>query len=304
MNGTEDGDIFSGASTIALMHAAEISRFCALGTTWAVLYEHVSTLDLEIEHIWKKQWTTAKILFLMLRYFGGGILLFECAMFMSSHPTKNVCLFSFNYMPIFNCITIWICHGILQLRVYALYRRSKKILYTLSILFFCEVCGMIYSIATRKLSVQIVNAPLPNVHLCRLIKAPQQLFSFWIFVMAFESVLFIMVLRITIQDFRDIRAALGRGRVSLVYVVFRDSLVHFFVIFAASMLTTSAWVTAPTKQPPVSGCFAQAFSIILAARLILNLCETHSRNIQVGENVWTTAWDIQTRSALDLHRRT
>lgn len=40
------------------------------------LYEHSTTLDLEVELIWKKRWSIVKVLFILNRYLGEALFIY------------------------------------------------------------------------------------------------------------------------------------------------------------------------------------------------------------------------------------
>ncbi|KAG2012927.1 hypothetical protein CC2G_009877 [Coprinopsis cinerea AmutBmut pab1-1] len=51
-------------------------HYWQIAATTVALYDHVSTLDLEIELIWKKKFSTVQILYLLNRYSGDALFMY------------------------------------------------------------------------------------------------------------------------------------------------------------------------------------------------------------------------------------
>ncbi|KDQ61493.1 hypothetical protein JAAARDRAFT_30943 [Jaapia argillacea MUCL 33604] len=63
----------------AAVQDIRLMRVCQLAATFVALYDHALTIDLEVELIWKKRWSLAKILFAVNRYLGSAVLILETA---------------------------------------------------------------------------------------------------------------------------------------------------------------------------------------------------------------------------------
>ncbi|PPQ74328.1 hypothetical protein CVT24_000430 [Panaeolus cyanescens] len=87
------------------------------------------TLPDEVEYIWKAKWSLPKVLYLMTRYWG--ILVVGC---------KAAIWFDI----IGNSVVSPLVGVVLGLRIYALYGRSKKVLYFVTFLVACETGAQIY----------------------------------------------------------------------------------------------------------------------------------------------------------------
>ncbi|KIJ66089.1 hypothetical protein HYDPIDRAFT_27284 [Hydnomerulius pinastri MD-312] len=71
-------------------HVVQLTRMCQVAPYVAMLYDHLLTFDLEVEHIWKRQRSMSTVLYVVLRYVGGAYGLFsasgtECG-WISMHP--------------------------------------------------------------------------------------------------------------------------------------------------------------------------------------------------------------------------
>ncbi|KAL4070915.1 hypothetical protein J3A83DRAFT_3312219 [Scleroderma citrinum] len=92
-----------------------------------MLYDYAITLDREVEYIWKRSMSTVSLIYLVLRYFGTAFVWFYAGVFLVDGNTSN------------ETVETWLMHIILQIRLYALYDRSKKVLFIMVLGFIIEV---------------------------------------------------------------------------------------------------------------------------------------------------------------------
>ncbi|KIJ62704.1 hypothetical protein HYDPIDRAFT_30295 [Hydnomerulius pinastri MD-312] len=152
MTAAEVAEYVSGA------HIIQLTRMCQMAPYVVMLYDHVLTFDQEVEHIWKRSWTSSTILYLILRYIGGAFGLFSAMGQWSStlYVTNAVlCDFANIVRPMFESgnvflylqgwpasLTVWLVQYILQMRLYVLYGKSKKLLVCMGAAYFGEIIAM------------------------------------------------------------------------------------------------------------------------------------------------------------------
>jgi len=265
-------DVESIFRTVSLVH------YCQLGATFTALYDHICTLDVEIEYIWKQKWTLSKALFVAIRYFGELVLILECVLFLNEDPSQRFCFWGFTFMPVGSSILIWLCQTILQLRIHALYHGSIKVKIFLGILFLAQVAAMIQATVSTQMVFKVIAEPSPGVHVCAVLDTPKHIWIYWMAVVVFETILFLMAVGIMIKNYwmmRIVRTYAVGDKPSLLHIMLRDSAVYFFVAFAAYTATTVMWLKYPSIHPELSACFSQMSTTILGCRLILSLSEAH-----------------------------
>ncbi|KAH7094038.1 hypothetical protein BKA62DRAFT_834411 [Auriculariales sp. MPI-PUGE-AT-0066] len=108
----------------------------------ALLFDWCITLDLEVEHIWQRKWSCFSYLWIALRYFP--ILMYAVAAYtvfqtswepeaMTAHYPLTHSVFRCDHLAvlptIFVIALVLIAHIVFALRTYALYGRSRMIIY-------------------------------------------------------------------------------------------------------------------------------------------------------------------------------
>ncbi|KAL4076623.1 hypothetical protein V8B97DRAFT_1470310 [Scleroderma yunnanense] len=103
-----------------------------------LLYDYFLTLDLEVEFVWKQPWKLGSILYLFVRYFG---TLYNLASTILMLLPESALVSIYNsYLERWASFLIWwSVQGILQMRLYALYHCSKRLLGFMLVTFMTEV---------------------------------------------------------------------------------------------------------------------------------------------------------------------
>ncbi|EPQ50405.1 hypothetical protein GLOTRDRAFT_133959 [Gloeophyllum trabeum ATCC 11539] len=169
------------------------TRYAELASSAIVIYDHLITLDQEIDLIWKASWTPGKVLFLTNRYYVLASVIFNnYEQFSSPHisPTRCTCLrikeILQNQSHIARCLfrgiscVKWfrwqgttgllvstIAEIILQLRLYALYHLNRRVLVLM--------CGaFLVSAGTAAVIMGMVLARISGASPPRVLSAPFQ----------------------------------------------------------------------------------------------------------------------------------
>ncbi|KDQ51715.1 hypothetical protein JAAARDRAFT_503028 [Jaapia argillacea MUCL 33604] len=62
----------------------------SIAATLIAVYDHIITFDQEVELIWRKRWSISKVLFLMVRYCGNGVIVAVLGIFFSEVSTAEL----------------------------------------------------------------------------------------------------------------------------------------------------------------------------------------------------------------------
>ncbi|KIK08559.1 hypothetical protein K443DRAFT_562861 [Laccaria amethystina LaAM-08-1] len=267
-----------------LVHYAQVAA------TVVTLYDHIITLDLEAELIWSKRWSKSKILFLICRYFGDGLLIYDSLVFLERNISQKVCLIGFGIINCWAVLIIWTSQIIMQLRIRTLYGKRVSLCLTLSFLGEITAVTAFQVISIMDLHYDVTNSELgTGVHMCMRITAPPYIFLFWIPILIFECLLFVLSLRIAYRNCLEV----GNWRgASLLHVLLRDNFWHFVCAFAFYAVTAVTWLTVDPRYWSIPSVFAYSMTITLGCRLVLNLCDAfhHPRGM------WNTPSETAARS--------
>ncbi|EMD39233.1 hypothetical protein CERSUDRAFT_122660 [Gelatoporia subvermispora B] len=231
-------------------------------------YDQCLTFHVEIEHFWKGfTFTLASVLFIINRY-------------LSLLMTLPVLVESFAYFSELRCCQLQffrgssillaqgVVLGILSMRIYALYNRSRRILALLLITWAVVGAAGIWSISSNK----VLPLPLVNDwHACDLSLTNDQIRA--CLAVAWGGVLVLDTLMFALTVARTLRSdALWRRR-GLFYVILRDGAIYYATLTLANAINVTT-LTVSTVPPQAKGIFAtitNTVSSILISRLVLNL---------------------------------
>ncbi|KAF9542668.1 hypothetical protein CPC08DRAFT_716913 [Agrocybe pediades] len=225
--------------------AIQASRYAHLSAGVIILYDHVITLDQEVSLVWQEPLSLGKILFLSNRYCAFFTTMYVFYSVMSPPNLKSFCTQVYRWQGWTSIVITILAQAILQLRIYALYSKNKRILIAMSILFIVSVSAsalITSEILSRLTGVLYPIPPLGQFCLQNRVKL-RIYYTFWIPAMAFD--VFLSVL--TISKSFKLRKSLATSVFcqtgeKLVDVFFRDSAIYFVVITATYITCMLVWI--------------------------------------------------------------
>lgn len=246
------------------------SRYASLAAAAIIVYDHLLTLDNEFELIWKSSWSIPKALFLINRYYSLiSVVVNNYALFGTTLTTSG-CLRFYHWQGWTGLIACMIAETILQMRLYALYFLNKKVLCLMVGMFILATgcAAAIMAIALNNLQAQAHLLPLPGLP-CVPTHIPSYFYTFWIPILAFETLLCILALNRGFQSHRHTGAPFQSGK-RIIGVLIRDSIGYYIVMFATYLTCLLVWlVNNDLLEVPIG--FTIAFSCVLGNRVILNV---------------------------------
>ncbi|KAF8532292.1 hypothetical protein JB92DRAFT_3091898 [Gautieria morchelliformis] len=110
-----------------------------------MLYDHVTTLDVEVVNVWNRPRSLSKWVFIWTRYFGLASLIIVVTglHFSGDHCDIQPIEFYFQFCTVYNSWAVISVEAILLIRVYAVYDRNKYILYGLAGLLLLTITGTV-----------------------------------------------------------------------------------------------------------------------------------------------------------------
>ncbi|THU90879.1 hypothetical protein K435DRAFT_968436 [Dendrothele bispora CBS 962.96] len=247
-------------------------RVCLVGLTWG-LHDYFVTLEDEIRYIWPQKFNVAKFFFLWIRYYTVTLLLFDVVQIhvfaIPGVASDDVCVALDPITRVASVISLWSVEIIMQLRVYALFKCSKRVAVFNGILFLGSIAGFLWILYhnTQRRGAIIADAihlPLPG---CPSIHTGIE-WAQWVPATAYECVLFGFAL------YKTLRSTTERIRngvhVSLYSLLLRDNLFYFFGI-ACLLVFNNLMVVGLTHIPWFSYSPFHAAVGILTTRMMLNI---------------------------------
>lgn len=127
------------ASEVALSQSTQITSYTAAGLFTVVLYDFVLKFPPELELIWLKPWSIVTVLYVLVRYLGMLVVMLRLVSSVVGIDNVKICynlLVSYTFINLFLIVA---AQAIMIIRIFALYRNSKTILYFLMSCCFVEM---------------------------------------------------------------------------------------------------------------------------------------------------------------------
>ncbi|KAL1720194.1 hypothetical protein EV715DRAFT_289466 [Schizophyllum commune] len=266
---------------------------CAhVASSTIIVFDHLITLDDEIQLIWKSSWSLGKILFMFNRYFGLASVvvnlyglftpsltdsLYVCNCYydpiidVAGRPTTAVRLNYFRWQGATGVAVCVVSEIILLIRLYVLYLLNKRILIVMLVGF---VISSSFAAAIMGLVMQRVTAvvvTLPGLKpMCVPGNVSSKFYTYWIPFLGFESLLCALALYRGFQTYRLDNASYTSSRL-LIRILIRDSVMYYLAVFATYFTNMLMWAAAPPSLLELPIGFAVAVSCVLGNRMMFNI---------------------------------
>ncbi|KZV69424.1 hypothetical protein PENSPDRAFT_580985 [Peniophora sp. CONT] len=271
-------------------------------------YDILLTLRDEIALIWPKPHTSwIKWLFIFVRYFALGMQL--SLIFVGTdiaaefHYTRGSCVSWYIYQEVATDLLVAAVEIILMLRVNALYNSNRWVTWILAGLFVVENLAILITLIKVVPSVQFDSV-------CVVTHSPFSLLGFGIAVIAFETVLLVLMLVKFVEALSS-----GWGDAPILTVVVRDGIWAFALVFFVLCINAGFYLGLNGALAAVAYQWIISVESFAGYRLILNMhhIDQHgltdvlgpgstgaqlTTNIEVGR----TIGDAVTRQHLDASR--
>ncbi|KAH6904955.1 hypothetical protein BKA70DRAFT_514778 [Coprinopsis sp. MPI-PUGE-AT-0042] len=283
-------DVVAMARANALWHAAGSA---------IIFYDHLTTLDQEIELIWLREWSFTSLLFLSTRYVGEASFVHASAgMWASGRFLDIVSPSMFQVQSCISQIAILAMNAIIVKRVVCMYNGDKRVLCVLAVaLFILAVYSLVLTILTSNpesvLRVQFTY-PFETCHRpMELGPVPMYYWSFIYAFFPFEVLVFGLSLVQGLKFIREKRwqarrarekaggsgvlgLILWKTRRDLASVLLRDSILFPFINLIFAALNIMAWrAQIPSSLTQGIRLFSLVSVPTIGCRLILNLRDAY-----------------------------
>ncbi|KAL5511251.1 hypothetical protein ACEPAH_4466 [Sanghuangporus vaninii] len=283
-------DLDTPAGIEHVVKIIKLTKWCNMSSMVMYVYELLITLDEEVNLIWNGVFSPGKALFLLLRYLTLASLLLIitnvryqriiATLAVSHWLTRDYSIGRvwIRFQWISGSLIGLMAHLTLELRLYAMFNKSKKILILLVVGTTAVVAcmfGLFIEILEEE-EVEFINlGEAPELHMCVKTNVPYLVRIFWIPILAGEALLVSLAVYKGLQTQMQLpnqnewwseRAPYGFLR-----FLVRDSVLFFLMVSAPFLATELVWVIAGSDYIEVPVGFAIASSSIWSQRLLLNI---------------------------------
>ncbi|KAI6150320.1 hypothetical protein BKA82DRAFT_4114221 [Pisolithus tinctorius] len=249
-------------------------KFLEVVPSAIMLYDYVLTLEEEVDCIWSRRMSVASAIYLIVSPKCVEVSIFSTSQAISFQTDSRIVP---GFLPVleswFSCVLIWLVQIILQMRLYALYHGSKKILLAGLLGFVAEV------IVTITCMVQITNFEVSKVinvtnHIMAYPTVATNIYINYAAVAAYECLLFALAvyaairrykeehapLPVNLNKMKDLRTILIGGNV----VYFLGTLLYFIAYVVVSLLLPTQWIVAVPR-------LGSAITAVFGCHLVLHI---------------------------------
>ncbi|KAJ7487974.1 hypothetical protein FB451DRAFT_1553540 [Mycena latifolia] len=251
-----DEETASVAREIVFMNCAHL-----VGITF-LYWDHLITLDSEIDLLWKRRKALSSFWFFLNRYFA-----FVAGMPVAILPFLTLSEKSCTNLTLFRelviVVTQVIVSVIMVIRVYALFSRSLRVLCFLVGVGLCVLGVTVWSVTGQQGSRPTT---IGGCHFAVTQSTALKLAGCWEALFAFDSVIF----GLTVYNAVVARRRMG-PQSNLHTVVVRDGAMYFGIMALANLANIATYYYPSPVLPGSLATFANCISATMISRLILNL---------------------------------
>ncbi|KAI6031324.1 hypothetical protein BKA83DRAFT_4198655 [Pisolithus microcarpus] len=260
-----------------------VFAYVQIAATTAALYDHILFLGREIELIWGTPPSIVTVLYIIDRYLGDAVLLAGVFLCFTSSGSEQVCLQLFRFRAWGTLAYSWATQAIMLLRIYAMYRRSTKILSFLLVSFLAEIVAIAVIISHfigpgSGLEVELSNRfSSSQAQFCVFFGVDGSFTYLLIPVLCFEIVLFLLAAKVYFAHMRDtneLRTIGGpREMNSFTKVLARDSIFYFFMNLVMCAAVMGIWQSVTSRYANICVPLVMLLEILVGTRLVINFRE-------------------------------
>ncbi|KAI0749844.1 hypothetical protein C8Q80DRAFT_1269649 [Daedaleopsis nitida] len=247
-----------------------VSVYANVASLALLLYDWQLTFGDEVNMVWKSNGRLSKILFLWIRYFGIATHIFGvCVYLIEDPPPATTYLASPN-------IVWWSVEFVFALRVWILYRRSRKLLVFLTFMYIASI--VISVVILIKALVHVTPVAIPRglgVSGCFSIVS-ETVFEPIILGVITTSTLCILTVYRTLKARRELTSS------PLMTLFLRDGLVYYFSVNVVFLLNLMLFRFGQATQKNLFGGFLDAIPCMFGTRVLINILSLVHREFSDG----------------------
>lgn len=249
----------------------QMGRMFQLAATFVVLYDHVLCSRREVDLIWKRPKSLVSYLYFVTRYFGDAISIISAILFMSSTFSVNTCRILFHFQSYGPFVSVWATQMIMQLRIYAMYRKSKKILAFTGVCFILEIAAICTVLVLNfDHSLTYTNEPIPGLlNMCATSTIDRSFTAIYMPIFCFELLLFVIAISVVFKHMKNTHTISGKRVHNTMAAVVKYNTIYFFVEMAGCGIATALYLGLPSIYLEITNSVLIATTIILGTRLVL-----------------------------------
>ncbi|KAJ7586383.1 hypothetical protein C8J56DRAFT_944482 [Mycena floridula] len=259
------------------------TNLVGFGGFTVLIWDHIDTFTMEVEHIWKRKKSFLTYLFLLNRYLTPLGFIINLYAYMGPVWTPEVCAHFIRYEGAMTTIGINTVGLMMFLRIRALYHAQIWVQVVVGFLLGAQIIIMAYLMTKGE---RVVHNPASGVTACTMIFAPE------ISTLASSSAWMPLVYDSTVFGFtlyRTLPAIRNKSQSYVIKRLFQDGLMYYSVIFSINAVLTLMIISAPDGLKNITAQLELLITVTMMSRITLNLRESSSQELRRSNMVPTTS---------------
>ncbi|KAJ7667577.1 hypothetical protein DFH06DRAFT_221767 [Mycena polygramma] len=263
------------SAVLHILRSFQSTRLAAVGSATVLLYDHLITIDREIDLFWRKDWSFLKCVFIFHRYLGLAGVLVELYAILSPRVTDAPGLFWFQW-EMWGYTVVVLTSELLGISgAYALDIRHLQKRQTRSWGAWSAVCRTIDLRRRDPRQVLCSSASHCKYHTWnQLLLSPPRapvLLWYWLPILVYNSAILALFIAKGTESFRSSKIP----HLSRLHEVYRASFVNFLAIFVVYLVCCVLWIAGDFSLSQIPTGFALSFSITNSTRLLINIRQAY-----------------------------
>ncbi|KAG9090283.1 hypothetical protein FRC06_001136 [Ceratobasidium sp. 370] len=249
----------------ALVHIFA-SKCLAITGVCVLLYDHILTFPEEVQLVWKQNWSAVSTLFVLNRYITPLVLVVDVVDKggLASFLPQSFCVNWYYGESAWNLLSFGMIHGLVALRVHAIWGRPRWLSVTLVILYILYFAASAAIAFKFQIDFAHTVAYNPLFRICFAQISPY-VWMCWLPALIFEFFVFVLTVIKAVQHSKR------KVNTPVIHVLYRDGIMYFIIIGCCSTFNMMVWLLAPPTLVALSKYFVLSIVPTMAARLVLNL---------------------------------
>ncbi|KAJ6571497.1 hypothetical protein B0H19DRAFT_1372569 [Mycena capillaripes] len=265
-----------------------VNAYIALICLTLLFYDYILTADQEIQAYWGARITWATALFYLNRYvsmIGNAVAIIPGNLWTTKSPRVETCRAVQTYHQYFSIIAQIFVAALLIMRTYALYERSRRILFlTTGIALSAVIVGAAILYSGKSNSSDLSDVSKTGCASSLTVSESRRLGFAWMGMLVFDVTIFVLTAAKALALSREQRGG-------LFLLLIRDGSLYFLVMVASNCANILTFFYAGPYTRGVATTFTNVISSVMISRLMLNLRlhATDTPPLRTGES--TTLYD-------------
>lgn len=271
--------------------ASKNGHYFTLAATTVVIWDHITTIDVEIELIWRKKASLVQLFYFLVRYSGDALFLHATAvqLLIPEDAFLKTCSSFTRVQVVLGGMVLMSTQAIMVHRIISMYKNQENVSKYLGFFLITMICAsMVIAFFALFEIVSHTFFFTPTLRVCAALDIPSWSAVTWFMAMAFDLVIWVMSAREAVRYLRESQELTAQAssryltftnwskQGTLFRVLLRDSITFPFISVVIAFSNILSWLVKPLFPAIIYTTTASSVCLnLIGCRLILNLRDAY-----------------------------